>query len=101
MTRGPRAALWISPGFPRVIVLRFLLSLTRYVARRAASAISIGAGKDTNMREIQIRSRYSEQTNEWSAEINGTFYESLTREELWELLRRATSDLQKKARRSQ
>jgi hypothetical protein len=53
------------------------------------------------MREIQIRSRYSEQTNEWSAEINGTFYESLTREELWELLRRATSDLQKKARRSQ
>jgi hypothetical protein len=56
---------------------------------------------DTNMRAIQLRARYSEQTNEWSTEINGTFYESLTREELWELLRRATSDLEEKAQRSQ
>jgi hypothetical protein len=51
------------------------------------------------MREIQIRSRYSGHSNEWSAETNGIFYESVTREELLELLGRAASDLEEEARR--
>jgi hypothetical protein len=53
------------------------------------------------MREIQVRSRYHEQTHEWFAEINGEIYESITREEFLELLRRATSDLEEEARRLQ
>jgi hypothetical protein len=53
------------------------------------------------MREIQVRSWYNEQTHEWSAEINGKIYESITREELLELLGRAASDLEEEARRLQ
>jgi hypothetical protein len=56
---------------------------------------------DTKMREIQVRSWYNEHTHEWSAEINGKIYESLTREELLELLGRAASDLEEEARRLQ
>jgi hypothetical protein len=53
------------------------------------------------MWEIHIRSPYSEHSNEWSAETNGMFYESITREELLELLGRAASDLEEEARRLQ
>jgi hypothetical protein len=56
---------------------------------------------DTKVREIQVRSWYNEHTHEWSAEINGKIYESLTREQLMELLGRAASDLEDEARRLQ
>lgn len=91
--------LWICLVTPPLIV-RVFPRLDMLRSPRALAQFE-WAGRTENMREIQVRSWYNEHTHEWSAEINGTLYESLTREELLELLRRAASDLEEETGRLQ
>jgi hypothetical protein len=88
------------PIVPSLIVLLSSLSLTRCAVRWAGTQFQLGQ-VDTKVQEIQVRSWHNEHTHEWSAEINGKINESLTHEELLELLGRAVSDLEEEARRLQ